>query len=146
MSHTCHARCCRVEVPPEMLLCKEHWAMVPRSIQKDVVAEYRVGQCLDKQVTRAWLRAADAAIGFVAMREGTPLTIRECEVLVNRGYRVSLLRELVRRRGEAWRATGERFLDECAVRIGVPVGKVVEMRVGEKPRKKRIEKNKARSA
>jgi hypothetical protein len=146
MSHTCHARCCRVEVPPELLLCPRHWAMVTRSIQKDVVAEYRDGQCIDKLVTPSWLRAAHAAIGFVAMREGTPLTIRECEVLVNRGYRVSLLRELVRRHGEAWRATGERFLDECAARIGVPAGKVVEMRVGEKPRKKRIEKNKQRAS
>jgi len=127
-------------------MCKVHWAMVPHSIQKDVWENYRVGQCNDKRPSLGWMRAADAAIGFVAMREGTPLTIRECEVLVNRGYRMSLLRELVRRKGEAWKPAGERFLNDCAARMGVPAPKVIDMRPEVKPCKKRIEKNKLQAS
>jgi len=98
---TCHARCCTVPVPPELLMCRPHWSAVPRRLQRDVLANYRPGQCVDKDVSIAWLHAATAAIGFVAMREGVPLTINECELLVLKGYRVSLLRELVRRKASA---------------------------------------------
>lgn len=68
--HGCHARGCRAEVPPRLLMCPRHWRMVPRSLQCNVWAHYRPGQEVDKRPTVAYLDAADAAIRAVAAREG----------------------------------------------------------------------------
>jgi len=79
--HTCHARDCGKAVPPEMLMCRSHWRQVPRAIQLAVWRAYRPGQCDDKIVNRQWLRAADAAIGFVARAEGRPVRSVEAAAL-----------------------------------------------------------------
>lgn len=79
--HTCHARGCSTEVKPELLMCGRHWRMVPRVIQRAVWAHYRPGQCDDKDVSREWLLAADAAIGFVARAEGLPVRLIELEAV-----------------------------------------------------------------
>ena len=68
--HRCHARDCRVAVRPELLMCLKHWRMVPKFIQRAVWRHYREGQCDDKDGTKEWMQAADAAIGFVARAEG----------------------------------------------------------------------------
>ena len=68
-NHHCHARGCTAKVPPEMLMCKHHWSMVPRSIQKRVWATYRPGQCDDMNPSEAWHQAADDAIQAVAEAE-----------------------------------------------------------------------------
>jgi hypothetical protein len=70
MAHTCHAIGCAVRVRPELLMCGRHWWMVSRPTQLAVWAAYRPGQCDDKNPSRAWLDAADAAIGEVAERTG----------------------------------------------------------------------------
>lgn len=72
MSHTCHARGCRVEVPPKMLMCLRHWRMVPRPLQQAVWATYRPGQERDKAPSADYLTNAKAAIDAVAMREREP--------------------------------------------------------------------------
>jgi len=69
MSHYCHARGCKVEVPPERLMCKPHWRMVPRQLQKLVWATYRPGQCDDKNPSEEGHKAADAAIATVFEKE-----------------------------------------------------------------------------
>lgn len=46
-------------------MCKPHWRMVPRTLQRQVWATYRPGQCDDKSPSEAWLTAADAAIQAV---------------------------------------------------------------------------------
>lgn len=84
MSHHCHARNCGIQVPPEMLMCRKHWFTVPKKIRDDVWTHYRRGQCNDKQFTDEWLRAADAAIGFVARKEG--LGLRQAEVNALKHY------------------------------------------------------------
>lgn len=76
-AHTCHARECTVNVKPEFLMCGRHWARVPKKIQAAVWANYREGQCDDMRITRGWLTAADAAIGFVAKLEGKLVTRAE---------------------------------------------------------------------
>lgn len=50
-------------------MCPPHWRMVPKDLQQAVWANYRPGQCDDKDVTRAWLDAADAAIEAVWKKE-----------------------------------------------------------------------------
>jgi len=69
VSHRCHAQGCAASVPPEMLMCKRHWFMVPPNIRRAVWSTYRDGQCNDKRPSRAWLSAADAAIAAVYTRE-----------------------------------------------------------------------------
>ena len=67
--HHCHAVTCGKHVKPELLMCRGHWLMVPASIQRRVWATYRPGQCDDKQPSKEWHAAADAAICAVAHRE-----------------------------------------------------------------------------
>jgi hypothetical protein len=95
--HLCHARECRTPVPPVMLMCRDHWEMVPGRLKKMVLENYRHGQCDDKRVSKAWLEAADAAIGWIALKEGKPLTKVEVRCLVVAGYKLSIIREYLRR-------------------------------------------------
>lgn len=67
--HRCHARNCPTPVKPEMLMCLKHWRMVPKALQREVWRTYRHGQCDDKQPSRSWHDAADAAIKAVADKE-----------------------------------------------------------------------------
>ncbi len=83
--HRCHARGCTARTPPEKLLCPKHWRMVPAIIQRDVYAHYRPGQCDDKQPSVEWHRAADAAIGHVAVQEKRVFTLAERDAMVHFG-------------------------------------------------------------
>lgn len=70
MSHHCHAHNCETNVPPRMLMCRRHWGMVPRSIQKKVWDHYRPGQEVDKRPSPEYLDVADEAVRAVAKKEG----------------------------------------------------------------------------
>lgn len=79
--HRCHATGCIRRVQPEMLMCRDHWRAVPDGIRKKVWAAYRPGQCDDMKPSREWHEAADAAIGWVARREGRHVTVAQIEAL-----------------------------------------------------------------
>lgn len=68
-AHLCHANGCATEVPPEKLLCRKHWAMVPKKLQTEVWRHYRAGQCDDKRPSKEWLAAAKVAIDAVEKKE-----------------------------------------------------------------------------
>jgi len=70
VSHTCHATDCETPVPPTMLMCRGHWRMVPKILQRRVWATYRPGQCDDWQPSAEYCQAARAAVVAVAKREG----------------------------------------------------------------------------
>jgi hypothetical protein len=70
MTHRCHAIGCELEVPPNLLLCRRHWFMVPKPLRKEVWRLYRPGQEVSKTPTPEYLVAAKAAIDAVAEREG----------------------------------------------------------------------------
>jgi hypothetical protein len=70
MAHECHARDCKRNVPPRMLMCGKHWKMVPRHLQDAVWATYMPGQEITKTPSREYLIAAKDAINAVAEREG----------------------------------------------------------------------------
>lgn len=70
MDHTCHAKGCKVEVPPKMLMCRRHWRMVPRAMQAEVWAVYVPGQEISKTPTREYLKVARKVIDHVAEQEG----------------------------------------------------------------------------
>ncbi len=67
--HTCHAKGCKKEVPPRMLMCPTHWRMVPRLIQREVWAAYVPGQEIRKDPTREYLDVMQRAIDAVHREE-----------------------------------------------------------------------------
>lgn len=91
MSHHCHATGCATSCPPRMLMCRKHWFMVPPRLQEAVWRHYRPGQCDDKNPSREWHEAADAAIGYVAIREGHRLSVNQVTALRELGYEVERL-------------------------------------------------------
>lgn len=81
MSHTCHATGCQIEVPPAMLMCRPHWAKVPKPLQRQVWANYQPGQEITKTPTRDYLGAARNAINAVALKEGKTPTLGLLEAI-----------------------------------------------------------------
>lgn len=69
MTHLCHAKDCAVVVEPRLLMCARHWRMVPADLRAAVLATYRKGQEIDKRPSKAYARAARAAINAVAALE-----------------------------------------------------------------------------
>lgn len=70
MKHHCHAIGCETAIPPKLLMCRRHWAMVPVELRFDVIRHYRRGQCDDKRPSREWALAATRARLAVAELEG----------------------------------------------------------------------------
>lgn len=81
-NHACHAADCTAHVAPEMLMCRKHWFMVPRDLQRRVWATYRPGQCDDWQPSKAYCEAAKAAVIAVAEKEGKTLTENHPAILL----------------------------------------------------------------
>lgn len=69
-AHTCHAHGCAKAVPPKLLMCLNHWRMVPRHLQSMVWRHYRPGQEIDKNPSREYLLAQRAAVWAVFVAEG----------------------------------------------------------------------------
>ena len=72
-THHCHAIGCNKPVPPKMLMCKRHWAMVPPPLRQEVWRHYRPGQEVDKNPSPEYLAAAKAAIAAVCKAESDTL-------------------------------------------------------------------------
>lgn len=72
--HHCHAVGCFSYCPPEKLMCRRHWAMLPRGHKLAVIDAYQPGQCDTKNPSRAWLYAARAAIRNIACQEKKDLS------------------------------------------------------------------------
>jgi len=70
MAHHCHATNCTFEVPPEMFSCRRHWFMLPKRMRDRIWAAYRPGQCDDMNPSTTYLKAAKAAVIYLAEREG----------------------------------------------------------------------------
>ena len=71
-----------------MLMCRDHWFAVPKKIRDAVWNEYREGQCDDKNPSEEWHRAADAAIGFLSIRELGAVRMGEARALEFFGFEV----------------------------------------------------------
>ena len=74
--HYCHAKRCRTIIPRHLLMCREHWHMVPGPIRQRVLESYQPGQAQRGAVSpsMAWLDAAKAAIRAVDQTEQAGLT------------------------------------------------------------------------
>lgn len=70
IEHHCHAVGCKKSVPPRLLMCKPHWALVPVELQVEVcrTVKLRGGYC---DISWApWWRAQARAIYGVALLQG----------------------------------------------------------------------------
>lgn len=68
VAHHCHVPGCDVSVPPRLLMCRRHWAMVPAETRRDVWKHFDPAQCATgprPRPTDSWLRAARTAIDAV---------------------------------------------------------------------------------
>lgn len=68
--HRCHAEGCDATIPPRLLMCRKHWRMVPRWLQRAVWAAYRPGQEDDKRPSLRYLLVQCRARIAVAREEG----------------------------------------------------------------------------
>lgn len=81
MKHTCHVPKCEVIVLPKMLMCSNHWTMVPEKLQFNVYETFNKKQCTKEiRPTTEYLKAARAAINFIVNLESpTPEGEKEKE-------------------------------------------------------------------
>jgi len=70
ITHRCHAVGCTATVPPNLLMCRRHWYMVPKPLRDEVWHHYRPGQERHKRPSEAYLAAAKRAVDAVAAKEG----------------------------------------------------------------------------
>lgn len=76
--HKCHATNCEVKTHPSKLMCPQHWAMVPRDLQREVLKHFQSDQCEGLvRPSKFWLQAARAAINSVQDKETKLKIIRE---------------------------------------------------------------------
>lgn len=63
--HFCHARpLCKVPVPPRLLFCKPHWAMVPADMKTVHFANYRKRR-RSKTDYLEFLKSLEACVDYV---------------------------------------------------------------------------------
>lgn len=79
-AHGCHAVNCGTPVPPRMHMCRRHWAMVPRVVQRRLWATYRPRQEQTMTPSPDYLRAAAQCVRLVAEAEGQPAADIEADV------------------------------------------------------------------
>jgi hypothetical protein len=60
-AHTCHWPGCKVEVPPRLWGCREHWFRLPKAIRDRIWATYVPGQEVRKDPSAAYLAVAAEA-------------------------------------------------------------------------------------
>lgn len=71
--HTCNAMNCSEAIESKFLMCRAHWAMVPRSLQQRIWLHYQPGQENHLSIiTPAYLAVMKEAIEIVAKKEQTP--------------------------------------------------------------------------
>ena len=70
MPHHCHARGCKVDVPPARFMCRRHWMTLPKPMRDAIWATYEPGQEVTKVPSPSYLQNARAAIEWLAEREG----------------------------------------------------------------------------
>lgn len=65
--HTCRAVGCSIVVRPDVLMCVEHWAMVPRAVQNLIYHHYPAA---GKEPSGEYIATAFVAISCVAVQQG----------------------------------------------------------------------------
>lgn len=84
MAHHCHATNCKVNVPPEMFMCKRHWFMLPKAMRNEIWRTYRKGQCDDKNPSDEYCEIAKKCVTYIAEREGIPPDVKLYDFFLRR--------------------------------------------------------------
>lgn len=84
MAHHCHATNCKVNVPPEMFMCKRHWFMLPKSLRNEIWDNYREGQCDDWNPSDKYCEVAIKCLQYIAKIEGIQADIKLYELFLRR--------------------------------------------------------------
>lgn len=66
--HKCPVPTCDVAVPRSRLMCKQHWNLVPRDVQREIHAGYRAMNA--GKSCRRWIEAKDMALRIIAQAIG----------------------------------------------------------------------------
>lgn len=61
-THQCPARSCKRQVGTNLLMCPQHWWMVPRALRHAVWVAWKAGQGAGSPAHRAAIRAAINAV------------------------------------------------------------------------------------
>lgn len=73
MTHDCVIEGCTADVPMHQLMCRGHWAQVPREIQRDVYAAWRDRRAGKHGARARHLQACEDAQAAVEGREPVEL-------------------------------------------------------------------------
>jgi hypothetical protein len=79
-AHYCHEHKCRTPVTPRLFACRRHWLMLPLNLRHGILNNYRKGQEIDKKPSLAYIKAAHAAMLFLAKKEH-PGDVEDLKVL-----------------------------------------------------------------
>lgn len=69
MGHTCHARQCDIPVPAKMFVCKRHWNMLSKELQKKIWSVYVEGQEKRKDPTEEYIVVQKECVEYIASIE-----------------------------------------------------------------------------
>jgi hypothetical protein len=69
MNHTCYVIGCSTVVDSSLLMCRNHWSMVPDYLQDLIYQTYQPGQEKNKTPSKVWLKYAKQAIAHVKSAE-----------------------------------------------------------------------------
>lgn len=69
MAHLCHAKNCKITVPPRMFMCRKHWFKLSAPIRHAIWEHYVPGQEARKDPSAEYLAIAQVAINYVAAHD-----------------------------------------------------------------------------
>jgi hypothetical protein len=64
--HTCHWPDCKIQVPPAMWGCKEHWYKLPKSLRDEIWHVYVPGQEVSMSPSREYVAVARRVQDWIA--------------------------------------------------------------------------------
>jgi hypothetical protein len=68
-SHTCHWPGCKLQVPPSMWGCKQHWFKLPKNLRDRIWNTYRIGQEVDGRPSMDYIEAAIAVEHWIMVEQ-----------------------------------------------------------------------------
>ncbi len=70
MNHECHAEGCEIGIPAKLFMCRAHWVMIPKQMQRWIWATYKTGQEDRKDPTWTYLFVSQSVVEYVAFLDG----------------------------------------------------------------------------
>jgi hypothetical protein len=68
--HECHWPTCKVQVPPAMWGCRNHWYKLPKSLRDKIWETYRIGQEIDGDPSLEYLEVMKEVQKWIWLNHG----------------------------------------------------------------------------